>query len=177
MTTGITRDELIAELFNKGFKPQSTASPKWKNAFFYTNGHKTLYVLVRTRGIDLLETRLKREDMINENGLLSVSMHREGDRFVEYGYTDSQLSIHRQVIDVAAMFVQQGEIEAAYFQRVGIGAKEWGEKYGEKSKRQHGTDAGSLSELYHAVSGEDDEPAYLGDGIWISPLGKPEDRG
>lgn len=170
----MTRVELISKLFEMGFKPQSTASRKWKNAFFFYNGEKTLFILVRTRGIDLLETPLKWEEMTNEDGLLRVSMHREGDRFGEYYYTDSHTLIHERVIEAASFFVKKLDIDASYFQKTGIGRSEWIEKYGETSKRQN--DGGDLTDIYHAVCGEPGEPAYLGDGVWISPDGSLDDR-
>lgn len=176
MSSALTRDELIAELFNLGFKPHSTASAKWKTACFFRNGDKTLYILIRVRGIDLLETPLKPGDMLNHRGFLSVSMQREGDRFVEYAYTDSSLSIHERVLDAASMFVQQGELDPTYFQRVGIGPKEWGGKYGNKSKHLPGSSGGGLSDLYYAASAGDGEPAYLGDGMWVTAGGRLEDR-
>lgn len=169
-----TRDEMIAKLFEMGFKPQATVSRKWKNAFFYNDGEKTLFILVRTRGIDLLETPLKREEMTGNDGLLRVSMHREGDRFGEYYYTDSQIPINETVIEVASRFIQGLDIDSTYFQKVGIGRSEWGAKYGKNSERIN--DGGDLSDVYDAVCGEPGEPAYLGDGVWISPDGSLDDR-
>jgi len=170
----VTRDEMIAQLFEMGFKPQATVSQKWKNAFFFSNGERTLFVLVRARGIDLLETPLKREEMTRDDGLLRVSMHREGDRFGEYYYTDSHIPINETVIEVATRFIQGLDIDSTYFQKVGIGRSEWGAKYGENSKRLN--DGGDHSDVYDAVCAEPGEPAYLGDGVWISPDGSLDDR-
>lgn len=39
------------------------------------------------------------------------------------------------------------------------------------------TEGASLSDIYDAISNGDDEDAYLGDGIWISPGGSAYDRG
>ena len=59
----------------------------------HRNDAKTLVILVRRRGIDMLETPLQHTQMINDSGLLSVSMQRAGDRFVELSYIDSEISL------------------------------------------------------------------------------------
>ena len=39
------------------------------------------------------------------------------------------------------------------------------------------TTRNDMSDIYDAISNGDGEDAYVGDGIWISPNGKMEDRG
>ena len=174
----MTQDDLLSELVALGFRYQSTASNRWKVALFYRNETKTLVILVRRRGIDMLETSIPHSEMINESGLLSVSMQRAGDRFVELSYIDSEVSIHNQLLEATNAFLNNQEIADSHFVRQGIGPKEWGAKYGDKSKPAEGQSASSeMQDIYYAASSGDGGPAYLGDGMWVSPNGSIEDRG
>ncbi|WP_159690507.1 hypothetical protein [Cognatazoarcus halotolerans] len=168
---------MVAMLFDMGFKTQTTASQKWKQALFFINGEKTLFVLVRTRGVDVLETPLKREEMTNPDGLLSVTMRRTGDRFAEFFYTDSHLPVNERVLEIASHFVNNLNIDQSHFQKIGIGRREWGEKYGEKSKRSNRENSGSLCSLYADLAIEEGEDVYLSDGVWLSSDGSLHDRG
>lgn len=169
----LTRDELIEELKAHGFYPRGTASMKWRVAWVKSNGTQTMFVLIRTRGIDLLITPLPVEEMLNSDRKLSV-VHRVDDRFVEYNYTESEVSIHWQVLSVISLFVNNQQIDDSYFQRVGIGRSEWASKYGAKAKAR---EQGSTASLYQSLSHGDGEPVYLSDGVWLGADGSLEDRG
>ena len=172
----MTIDELLSELVSMGFKCHSTASGKWKVALFHRIGVRTLVVLVRRRGVDLLETPLHHHEMINEDGLLRVSVRREGDRFAELAYLESEVSIHNRVLHVCSQFAQGGDIADENFKRLGIGPKEWGAKYGDRGKNKQGSAGSEMRDIYYAASSGDGEAAYLGDGMWITPSGSLEDR-
>lgn len=173
----MTQDEFLSELIALGFRYHSTASPRWRVAMFHRNGAKTLVILARRRGIDMLETPLQHSEMINESGLLSVSMQRAGDRFVELSYIDSEVSIHNQILEAVSVFSSNQEIADAHFVRQGMGPTEWGAKYGDKSKIGEDRSASSeMKDIYYAASSGDGGSAYLGDGMWISPSGSIEDR-
>ena len=146
------------------------------------NAQKTLVVLIRRHGIDLLESPLAPEQMTNDDGLLSISMQREGDRFVELGYTESDTSIHDLALLIASYIAQEKPVADELFKRRGIGPTEWALKYGElakKATRQVGvdtTEGGTMKDVYDAVSNGDGEDAYLGDGMWIRSGGGTYER-
>jgi len=173
----ITRYDLVAALRKLGFRAHSTASQKWKQAFFYANGQRTLFVLVRSRGIDLLETPLDWREMLNCDGLLKISSCRPGDRFAEYYYTDSNLPVHERVLSIAMDFVGSREIDQSLFQKFGIGRREWGQKYGQSNRERGASEEGSLRSLYSDLDLGDGEDVYLSDGMWLSADGSVHDRG
>ncbi len=170
----LTRDELIEELKAHGFRMGQTASMKWRVALAQSTGHQTMVVLVRARGIDLLITPLAIEQMLNSDGKLSVSMQREGDRFVEYNYTESEAPVHWQTLSVASLFVREQPIDDSFFQKVGIGRSEWASKHGAKAQAR---EEGRMSEVYQALSHGDGEPVYLSDGVWLGSDGSLKDGG
>lgn len=71
----MNRDEMVDALQQLGFQRQSTVSGKWRGAFFKSNGEKSMLVLVRTRGVDVLVSTLTREEMTTPEGLLRVFHH------------------------------------------------------------------------------------------------------
>lgn len=169
----LTREELIDELKAHDFRPRGTASTKWRIAWGKLTGAQTMFVLIRTRGIDLLITPLPVEELLNSNRKLSV-VHRADDRFVEYNYTESEVAIHSQVLSVVSLFVNNQPIDDAYFKKVGIGRSEWASKHGAKAKAR---EQGTTSSLYQDLSHGDGEPVYLSDGVWLGADGSLEDRG
>lgn len=169
----MTQDELISELLSQGFKLQSTASRKWKTAAFFRNQEKTVVFLVRSRGVDVLETARHIRDMINDDGLLSVSVGREGDRFAEFSYIESEASVHDRVLDICYRAANDRVVPDSLFARIGIGRKEWGEKFGDRSRHSA---AGEMRDIYYAVSSGDGGDGYLGDGMWISPDGSIKEK-
>lgn len=174
----MNRDEMVDALQQLGFQRQSTVSGKWRGAFFKSNGEKSMLVLVRTRGVDVLVSTLTREEMTTPDGMLRVSSQRPGDNFGEYYYTDSTVNIHQRALKVAELFVSQEPINDEYFDTIGIGRREWGRTYGNNSiPRPRNSSSGGGSELYDAICGEPGESAYLGDGVWVNSDGSMEDRG
>jgi hypothetical protein len=177
----MTQTEFIGSLLEWGYKRHSTASTRWRIALVFRNTLKTLIVLIRRRGIDVLESPLTPEQLTNEWGLLSISMHRAGDRFVEFGYTDADTSIHGIALYIASLVAQNKPVADELFARRGIGPREWALKYGELSKgtrRITSTDirkTGTMEDVYDAVSNGDGEDAYLGDGMWIRSDGSTYD--
>jgi len=169
---------MIAGLFKLGFKAQSTASIKWKCAFFFRKNDKTLLVLVRSRGVDLFETSRTREAMTNENGTLSVRVSDEGNRFGECHYTHNELDVNYSVAAAAARFAEGIALSPELFQKTGMSRGEWGHAFGNLSKKREQPDKdNSLSDVYYAASSGDGGPAYLSDGMWIDSDGSTEDRG
>lgn len=178
----MTQTEFIDELLAWGYKRHSTASKRWKVALVYRNAQRTLVVLIRRHGVDLLESPLTAEQMTNEDGLLSISMQREGDRFAEFGYTEADTSIHDIALYVASLVAQDKLVADELLARRGIGPREWALKYGELSKGPQRrvaadvTEGGTMDDVYDAVSNGDAEDAYLGDGMWIRSDGSTYDR-
>lgn len=172
-STRMTQDELVSKLVSQGFKLQSTASRKWKVALFLRNKDKTVVILIRSRGIDVLETPCLTRDMVNRDGLLSVSVARERDRFVELSYIDSEANVHSRILDICHRAINDNAIPDSLFARIGIGRKEWGAKYGDRGKHSA---SGEMRDIYYAASSGDGGDAYLGDGMWISPNGSIREK-
>ena len=179
----MNQDELIGELLAWGYKRHSTASNRWRIALVRRNAEKTLVVLMRRRGVDLLESPLTPDQMTNRDGLLSISMQRKGDRFAELGYTEAGASIHDIALLIASYIAQEKPVADELFERRGIGPTEWALKYGELAKKQRSPltgdsndDGGSMKDVYDAVSNGDGEDAYLGDGMWVRSGGGMYER-
>jgi len=182
----MTQTELVENLLAWGYRRFSTASKKWKIALALRGAEKTLVVLIRRRGVDLLESPLNLTQMTNGDGLLSISMHREGDRFVELAYTEADRSTHGRALYIASCIAQDKPVDDDLFLRMGIGPREWAMKYGELSKgtrpghRSPGMNSsdggGTMQDVYDAVSNEDGEDAYLSDGMWIRSDGTTYER-
>jgi hypothetical protein len=169
----MTQTELVDELLAWGYRRVSTASIKWRIALAFRGAEKTLVVLIRRRGVDLLESPLTLTQMTNGDGLLSISMHREGDRFVELAYTEAEASTHDRALYIASCIAQDKPVGDDLFLRLGIGPREWAMKYGELSK---GDGGGTMQDVYNAVSNDDGEDAYLSDGMWIRSDGTTYER-
>jgi len=121
----MTRDEMVSVLRTVGFKPHSTASKKWRQGYFRCSGERTMLVLVRRGGVDLLVTNLTHEAMTNQDGLLSVQTHNPGDDFVEYHYTNAGEDIHSKVIAAVKNLVESGTLGGSYLKKVGLSRSEW----------------------------------------------------
>jgi hypothetical protein len=169
----MTQEELISEPISQGFLMQSTVSRKWKTALFFRNREKTVLFLIRSRGVDVLETSRMAREMVNDDGLLSVSVGRDGDRFAELSYIESEASVHDRVLDICYRAANDKAIPDALFTRIGIGRKEWGAKFGDRSKRDA---SGEMRDIYYAASSGDGGDAYLGDGMWITPNGSIREK-
>jgi hypothetical protein len=175
----MNQDDFIEAILAWGYKLHSTASKRWRMALVRRNADKTLVVLVRRHGVDLLESSLTLDQMMNKDGLLSISMQREGDRFAELGYTEADASIHDIALFVASQIAQDKPVPDELFGRRGIGPTEWALKHGELSKKQSGASAGgdgTMKDVYDAASNGDGEDAYLGDGMWVRPGGGTYER-
>jgi hypothetical protein len=178
----MTQTEFICSLLEWGYQRHTTASTRWRIALVFRNTQRTLIVLIRRRGVDVLESPLTPYQMTNEEGLLSISMQRAGDRFVEFGYTEADTSIHDIALYIASLVAQDKPVADVLFTRRGIGPREWALKYGDLSKGQRSSAAsdviegGTMEDVYDAVSNGDGEDAYLGDGMWIRSDGSSYDR-
>lgn len=179
----MNQTEFVGELLAWGYKRHSTASKRWKIALARRNAERTLVVLIRRHGVDLLESPLTPDEMANEDGLLSISMQREGDRFAELGYTEVGTSIHDRALLIASYIAQDRPVADELFERLEIGPTEWAMKYGELAKKQlrpftvdSNDSGGSMKDVYYAVSYGDVEDAYLGDGMWINSGGGTYER-
>lgn len=171
--------EFESELLAWGYKRHSTASRKWRIALVRRNTEKTFVVLLRRHGVDLLESPLSPEQMTNDDGLLSISTQREGDRYAELGYTEAGTSIHDLALHIASSLAQDQPVGDELFERRGIGPREWAMKYGQLAKKaRHGGSegGGTMSEIYDAVSNGDGDDAYLSDGVWIRSDGSMYER-
>lgn len=170
--------EFVGELLSWGYKRRSTASKKWKIALVRRNTKKTLVVLLRRHGVDLLESPLSPEQMTNADGLLSITTQREGDRYTELGYTEAGTSIHDLALHIASCVAQDQPVADELFERRGIGPREWAMKYGELSKKARGggSEGGTMRDVYEAVCNGDGEDAYLSDGVWIRSNGSMYER-
>lgn len=168
--TAINRFELIDALQATGFKHHTLASSKWRNGLWYTNEKGTMLALVRARGVDVLISSLKVFEMVNEKGDLKVMTQREGHLFGEYNYTDSGEDIHAKVLTVVDCFVHGKPFEDDFFTKVGIGRREWAQKYGVKTIEQEARL--EMQDLYECISIGDGQPAYLADGVWITADGE-----
>ena len=168
--TAITRFQLIDALHAAGFKHHTLASSKWRNGLWYTNKKGSLLVLVRARGVDVLVSPLKVHEMVNEKGDLKVMTQREGHLFGEYNYTDSGEDIHAKVLAVVDCFVHENPFEDDFFTKVGISRREWAKKYGAKTIEQEARL--EMQEIYECISIGDGQPAYMGDGVWVTSDGE-----
>jgi hypothetical protein len=178
----MNQTQFIGELLDWGYKRHSTASKLWGVALVRRNAQKTLIVLIRRPGVDVLESPLAPDQMTNEDGLLSNSMHREGDRFAVLGYTEAGTSVHDRALLIASQIAQDKPVADVLFERRGIGPTEWALKYGELAKSEGNalavdlSDGSTMEDVYDAVSNGVGEDAYLGDGMWISSDGRTYER-
>ncbi len=164
--SALTRDELIDELLRLRFRMGETASKKWRAALALRNGQYTMVVLVRAMGVDLLITPLDIGEMLNPSGKLSVSAHRDGDRFVECSYLGNEAAVNSRILSAANIFACGEFVDDVYFKKIGIGRKEWFGKYGAEAK---------ATEFYRSLDNGDGAPIYLSDGVWLQPDGSLEE--
>jgi hypothetical protein len=132
----VKHQDFSSTLMKLGFKPISAASTRWDAAYFSRREPKTLIVLARQGGVDLLETPRNVNDMLNEDGMLSVQMHQDGDRLAQCFYSRSAVDIHGRVIDVCERFNQGLDIPVAFFDDLGLRPVDWGGKFADRTRRE-----------------------------------------
>lgn len=171
----MTADELLDELQSSGFRMGEVASKRWRVGLVRSESGLTLVVLPRKNGVDVLLTPLPVNQLVNSQGRLSISMQREGDRFGEFFYEESETSVHQRVLEVAHSFVIDQKIGDSLFDKVGIGGKELLEKRAALARGDSGN-GGSLRALYAGITSGDGEPVYLSDGVWLDAAGSLTDE-
>ena len=174
----MTRDGLMVELRRMGFSNCSTASGKWITAFYFTHKQKTLFILFRRNGIDILLTSAQFSDLLNSDEKLCINSQNEGNEFAEYHYVGSHINIHSRILRIAHLHIDGRELDATFFCSIGMGKNGIrNNNGGDSSHKYRISSEGSRSELYDAVSHGDGEPVYFGDGMWINSDGSMDDRG
>lgn len=170
----LTRDKTLQRLQDIGFEAYIPRTQTWKYAFIASNHKQTIYFLVRKRGIDFKLYNTVRETKIDEEGKLFT----DGGEMVRNHYYDSDVHIHKLILDIASRLVTDTPIDEFYTSGHG---KSWQEQraeyYRNNPKAQEAADRNVMKQIYHATSSGDGEDAYLGDGVWISSSGSLDDRG
>jgi hypothetical protein len=169
----ITRDEILQHLQNMGFEAYIPRTCSWKYVFIASNQNHTIYFLVGKRGIDFKFYDSVRETKLDDKGKLFTG----GGEMVRNYYRDSDVNIHELILEVASRFTTNTPIDKSFTSGQG---KPWQEQKAEyirslpKSAETCARD--EMKEIYEAISLDDGEDAYLGDGIWIGSDGSLADR-
>lgn len=174
----LTRERLIAELKHIGFLNCSTAYRKWIAAFYLTNNNKTLCVLFRPDGIDILLTSAQFSELLNSAGELCIIPQSGDNEFSEYHYSNRRVHINSKALQIAEMFIDGEDLDATLSSSSDISKNDRTNNYiSNQNQKCRNNGGGGMSELYEAVSHGDGEAVYFGDGLWINSDGSMEDRG
>lgn len=173
-TDKLTRDDVLQHLQNIGFEAYIPRTSSWKCAFIASNQNQTIYFLVGKRCIDFKLYDSVRETKVDERGKLFT----DGGEMVRNYYRDSDVNIHELILEVASRLVTNTPIDNSFTSGHGKPRKEQKAEY-IRSLPKHAESAArdEMREIYEAISLDDGEDAYLGDGIWISSDGSLDDRG
>lgn len=153
----VTKEKVLSDLSKLGFQAGGTRSMKWEWAFVMERDGKTLVILVRRRGFDLLLTPQPLGSMLVD-GYLAVSSQYPDSLYMSYHYAESHCNVHDRVIAVAYQFSKGQAVDERLFQDVGKGLKQRREEWRAENS------------LYSLVRG-DGGPVYLYDGAWIDEDG------
>lgn len=168
----LTQDELLGHLLGMGFSVVTPKTSSWQFAYIVSNKTSTIYFLIGKRGIDFKYYDYLKEIVV-ENGKLNTS----GGYLVRNNYADSAVNVNRLIFDIASRIVGDAPLEESWFSGTGRSWKERKEEYFREHATPEVAARDEMMDIYNACSPGDGSDAYLGDGIWITPDGRTEDRG
>ena len=169
-----TKDYVLEELQNLGFEAYYPRTVSWKFAFIASNKSQSLYFLIGKRGIDFKFYDCLKETKVDERGRL----YTDGGVMVRNYYKDSEVNIHKLILEIASRFITNSPIDECLLINHGTPWKEQKAKYIKSLPKSASKEArDEMIEIYRGISCGDGEDAYLGDGIWISADGSLDDRG
>ncbi len=169
-----TRDFVLEQLHNLGFEAYRPRTNSWEYAFTASNKAHSLYFLVGKRGIDFKYYDSIRETKTDERGRL----YTDGGTMVRNYYKDSEVNIHRLILEIASRFITNSPIGEDLLSSHGTSWKEQKAAYIKSLPQTVNEEArNEMKDIYDAISNDDGEDVYLSDGIWLGSNGSTSDRG
>jgi len=120
--------ELSNTLRKIGFQFKNTLSKKWKGAFIFQRSDKLMVVLIRAHGCDVFITESRLDEITNPNKKISIYTSGDGNKFVEFFYSGSEINIHRIIIHAARSFMQCSDLPDQFFMGSGLSPAKWAEQ-------------------------------------------------
>lgn len=137
------------------------------------NATSTAYIFVRKNGIDI-QIFQGIEDKPIEQGLLLGHSFSDG-RVVRHSLSHTKFNLYEGILRFSKSFLDNEENLDRYFVCQGSSDRRTDEL--KENTRLRNMHRNEMLDIYDACSGEDGEPAYLGDGMWITSDGRTHDWG
>lgn len=171
---GISTPEVfVKQLKSIGWIPVKSKQRMYRTVLANLNSSSISYIFVRKNGIDIQVLPRTDNNPIKPYSLYERSL-TEG-KVVRHSFAHTTFNLFEGVLRFSNSFLSNEENMERYFVPQGES-----DKRTEEQKKQAGERKSSRNEMldiYDACSNGDGSPAYLGDGMWISPGGGLHDWG
>lgn len=141
-----------------GWVRRTLANRNYKVGYSLANADHTCHVIVRTNGFDVAFS----EGAITPAALEKPLSVCDGDRHVRHSLNESGINLIAHMIAFADAFRADAADIESFLVRIGS-----------SSKKKPDVEKGdtTMHDIYHAISGGSGGPAYLGDGVYLTPGG------
>lgn len=148
--------ELAERLFSSGWCHYFPTSNIWRVVYTKAIRGLACFILIRANGIDYVTCL---EEMAPKPEGRKLSMVLSNGRSVRHGYHGSGVDLYRFTMDFAKAFgAGTGNLDDFFVARGGP-----------QPRPSASRSRSDLADIYDAISNGEGGPAYLGDGIYISP--------
>lgn len=112
----LNRERVLNTLVTIGFDVHVPRTSSWKSVFIASNDSQSIYFLIGKRNIDFKLYNHVRKEKFDQNGKLFT----DGGQLVRNYYNDSEVFIHKFILEIATLFITNTKIDKEYL--VGHGA-------------------------------------------------------
>jgi hypothetical protein len=180
----VTSDAFIKKLRSMGWIPLKPKHKMYRAILAKKNCNHTAYIRVRKNGVDI---QLFPSE--NEYSPVPYSLYEHGasdGRVVRHALAHTTFNLYEGILRFSNSFIHEEQNLDKYFVPVGstdkrtIELKEKSEaerRAREESERLVNIEEQDDFDLYDVCSDGSGEPAYLGDGLWVTSDGRSHDWG
>lgn len=168
-----TPDSFIKTLRDNGWIPVKSRQRMYRTVLANVNATNIAYIFVRKNGLDIQILPRSGSERIAPNSPYENSL-TEG-KVVRHSLAHTTFNLFEGVLRFSISFLNNESDLERYFSRQGSSDKRTDELR-EQSRSRTAT-RNEISDLYSACSDGSGEPAYLGDGVWITSGGGLHDWG
>ncbi|MEF1199548.1 hypothetical protein QTO12_03230 [Vibrio owensii] len=106
----LNREMVLNTLVTIGFDVYIPRCSSWKSVFIASNDSQSIYFLISKRNIDFKLYNHVRKEKFDQNGKLFT----DGGQLVRNYYNDSEVFIHKFILEIATLFITNTKIGKEY---------------------------------------------------------------
>lgn len=168
-----TPDAFIKVLRDNGWISVKSRQRMYRTVLANVNVANVAYIFVRKNGLDIQIIPRSDNERVAPNSLYKNSL-TEG-KVVRHSLAHTTFNLFEGVLRFSISFLNNESDLERYFSRQGSSDRRTDEL--KEQSRYRKTTGNEMSDLYSACSDGSGEPAYLGDGVWITSGGGLHDWG